>query len=275
MMETSFSTYSATQFLVFYALLGAAALAASLWLGRTMRPQGRDSAIQDASEWAYLAGGAKRLSAASLARLLGSGAISVEAHRTFAVDDPHGGHTDLERDLLEGRDQLKAREAQAIVSRHAPAIERRLIEKRLLLSHGERGLLRLTVAAPFLAVLAVGSYRARAGAAENEPIGHILELSLLFLVVMGIRLFCMKNRTQAGEAALVEGRSAHFRLQQAPQATELDLGVALFGTAVLVGTPYSPLHAMRQSGGGGGCGGSGGGDDGGSGCGGGCGGCGG
>jgi uncharacterized membrane protein YgcG len=58
-------------------------------------------------------------------------------------------------------------------------------------------------------------------------------------------------------------------------ADEAAMAVALFGTAVLVGTPWQPVHAMRQQQGSGDAGGSGGSDSGGGDGGGGCGGCGG
>ena len=64
-------------------------------------------------------------------------------------------------------------------------------------------------------------------------------------------------------------------MKRAPQASEAGYAVAIFGTGVLVGTPWEPLHAIQRSGGDTGTGGGGDGGGCGSGCGGGCGGCGG
>ena len=69
--------------------------------------------------------------------------------------------------------------------------------------------------------------------------------------------------------ALAADRARHLRLRQAPQSDEVTLAVALFGTAVLIGSPWEALHSMRTAQGGDGSGGA----DGGCG-GGGCGGCG-
>ena len=84
-------------------------------------------------------------------------------------------------------------------------------------------------------------------------------------------------------AAVADARNISKRLKTAPTTPEVGYGVALFGTAILAGTPYAELHAMREAARGDGSGGyaaddsdssdgSGSSD---SGCGGGCGGCGG
>ena len=78
--------------------------------------------------------------------------------------------------------------------------------------------------------------------------------------------------TAAGVATVQQMRARNGRFARAPRPDEAAMAVALFGTGVLVGTPWEPVHAMRQrDGDGGGADGS---SDGGCG-GGGCGGCGG
>ena len=93
-----------------------------------------------------------------------------------------------------------------------------------------------------------------------------------------IRLAQFNARTHAGDDAIAETRADMVRLRSAPTSGETGMAVGLFGTAVLVGTPFASLHAMRQpqsgDGGSGGDSGDGAGDGGGCG-GGGCGGCGG
>jgi hypothetical protein len=78
-------------------------------------------------------------------------------------------------------------------------------------------------------------------------------------------------RTRAGGEALRELREDNARLMRAPRESEVALAVALAGTAVLTGTPYTAYAQWRGASGGGdssggGC--SGGGDGGGGGCGG-------
>ncbi|VVT13498.1 conserved hypothetical protein [Erythrobacter sp. EC-HK427] len=108
--------------------------------------------------------------------------------------------------------------------------------------------------------------------------GFLVGLTALAAVLGIIRFLKFNPRTRAGEQTLAEAQERASRLKSAPRGEEVGFAVALFGTAVLVGTPFEPLHAMRQAqqggdSGGGGCGSDGGGDGG---CGGGgCGGCGG
>jgi hypothetical protein len=93
-----------------------------------------------------------------------------------------------------------------------------------------------------------------------------------------IRFAKFDGRTVAGITAVMQMREKSSRLRRAPQAGEAGIAVALFGTGILVGTPWEPVHAMRQQGSGDGSGGGGGSDsssDGGGDGGGGCGGCGG
>ena len=96
-----------------------------------------------------------------------------------------------------------------------------------------------------------------------------------------IRFFTIDPRTAAGIEAVQDLRARSDRFSRAPLPDEAAMAVALFGTTVLVGTPWEPVHAMRKPEGDGGSGCSGGSSDssssdGGSGCGGGgCGGCGG
>jgi prepilin-type processing-associated H-X9-DG protein len=136
---------------------------------------------------------------------------------------------------------------------------------------------------PFGVLFMIGLYRQRAGSALGEPTGFLVILLGLTVVLAVMRLANRDPRTRAGIAAVQAQHAKASRLRRAPQPEEAALAVALFGTAVLVGTPWEPVHAMRQpaSGDSGGSSDSGGdsssdSSDGGSGCGGGgCGGCGG
>lgn len=157
---------------------------------------------------------------------------------------------------------------------HADRLAARLQRAGLLLRPEERTRLRWLAVAPFAVLLMIGLYRQRAGSVLGEPTEYLLGLMALTLVLAIIRFARFDPRTAAGIALVKELRSRNARLARAPRAEEAALAVALFGTGVLVGTPWEPVHALRQQSGDGG-GGVEGGSDGGSGDGGGCGGCGG
>lgn len=129
---------------------------------------------------------------------------------------------------------------------------------------------------PLLFVIALGVFRLSAGVTQGEPVGYLTLMLLLLGFATLIRFFAHDPRTRAAREVVAAAKVRSSRMRRAPLAGETGAAVALFGTAVLVGTPLARLHAMRQasSGDGGGSSSSDGGSDGGGG-GGGCGGCGG
>ena len=147
----------------------------------------------------------------------------------------------------------------------------RLRRSGLLLRPEEYARIRWLSVLPFAALFLFGLYRQRAGSTLGEPTGFLVILLGLTLMLAVIRFIKSDPRTAAGLAALKDMRARNSRFSRAPRPDEAAMAVALFGTGVLVGTPWEPVHAMRKQEG----------DvadassDGGSGCGGGCGGCGG
>jgi uncharacterized protein (TIGR04222 family) len=158
----------------------------------------------------------------------------------------------------------------------AKAIKARLVRRGMLMREEEALKLRLYATAPYAVLLALGLYRQQAGAALGEPTWFLIALIALTFILAAIRFFKFSPRTLGGDRALAALAERSNRIRRAPQPAEIGLAVGLFGTAVLVGTPWESVHAMRQAASSGDGGSSGGSDgDGGGGCGGGCGGCGG
>lgn len=270
-VTTSFSTYSGPDFLLFYGALLIAAIIAGFWIPAFLRKDGQAHPVTDRLDLAWLAGGAARVTESVLARLLGSGAIGV-ADKKLRVVDSRTGSDFVENTILRLGGDFTLRDAHKSVKTYADDVDERLTNRGLLLERADRWTMRLAAVSPYLLVLGVGFYRRSAGLADGEDVG------LLTLMMAAVAFFALLRfarfdvRTRAGQAALAEGQEAHARLRSAPTSPELGLGVALFGTGVLAGTPYSDLHTMRQSTSGGSDSGCSSGD---SGCGGGCGGCGG
>ena len=285
-MVSDFSIYSGTQFLVLYGALLLLAVLASFYLARSLRPQGRGERANDRFERAFLSGGSGRVTETVVARLLSVEALVPRgSNKLLVVHDRSLGEDRAENAVLRIPGEFGMTKAHEAVLPFAEGIEERLIARELLLDSGQRWRLRLASALPLVVLLAIGLYRARAGLAEGEPIGILAVLLVVTAVIAIWRFLKLDPRTCSGIDALAQARTHDAHLRTAPPQRSLPDGVALFGTAILVGTPLSELHAMRQSasvngsgayvgdGGGGSDGDSGG--DGGSGCGGGCGGCGG
>lgn len=274
-----FSSWTGSDFLLFYtALLGLSILAA-WWIPVQLRAPGQRGESFDAEDSALLMGGPSAHTDSVIADLFARGALQnadgkLHVVQTNLPTSPAG------RALLAARAPFTRGEADTMLAIHATRIAARLRREGLLLRSEELNRLRLLSVMPFIMLFVIGLYRQRAGAAEGEPTGFLVGLMVLTVVLAVIRLAKFDKRTGAAIAAISELRERHARLRRAPQADEAGMAVALYGTAVLVGTPWEPVHAMRQQNGSGDSGDSGGssdgGSDGGSGCGGGgCGGCGG
>lgn len=278
-MHTSLSTYSGTDFLIFYAAAMLAAVIAGLWLPRFLRADGRDRAAGDL-ELAWLTARSGRVTETVLARLLGRDALEPAGSNTLRATRGASSKDPAEQAILRLTGSFGITEAHKALKPTISAVEAQLIDKDLVLGTGGRWGLRLTSILPYLAVLGLGWYRREAGLAEGEPVG-ILTIMMIALALLALLRFAVLDpRTRAGQDAVTEAQARSSRLRSAPTREELGLGVALFGTAVLVATPFSELHAMRQAASGDGSGGyssdSGSGDGGSGGDGGGgCGGCGG
>lgn len=275
-----FSSWTGSDFLLFYAgLLGFACLAA-WWIPVRLRDPGRHGAVDDLESFAVLSGGLDRLADSVLADLYVRGALIVQGKGQLTVADGGLGGSPAAKALLALDPPLTTHAARKALAVHAERVAARLQRAGLLLRPEEHTRLRWLSITPFAAVLLLGLYRQRAGDAIGEPTGFLVILLAATVLCAIIRFARSDPRTQAGIAVARQLQDRSTRTARAPRPEEAAMAVALFGTAVLVGTPWEPVHALRQQGSGDGGStaetGSESGSDGGSGCGGGgCGGCGG
>ena len=275
-MEIGFSSYTGLDFLLFYTLLLAAAVFAGFWIPANLRTDGSVARVDKAEELAMLAGGPVRLADSVLSQLYAAGLLRIEKKKLVTTGAiPEGTYGDAERDLLGQHHPMKWGEAREKILQHGSAIDRRLTDARLLMSHSERVKLRWLSVLPYVALMLIGGYRWLMGNHLGEPVGFLTMLLFLTLVLAIIRYAKFNPRTDTGNAELAQARSRHVRLESAPRQDEIALGVALYGTVILVGTPYAPVHDLRQQSADAGSGAGDGGCGDGGGCGGGCGGCGG
>jgi len=270
-----FASYSGSDFLVFYAVMLVTCVATGLWIPANLRPLGKRNEVKDVEEVAVLTGGADRLSVAVLSSLFAKGALTEGGKRKLTVADGSGGEGDAERAVLVKVGEFSTRDARKSLLAQARRVEARLIQRGLMMDKSERMRLRFLSTMPYALLFLLGLYRQQAGKALGEPTGILIALLIVTFVFGLIRFATGTKRTVAGQEAVKVLEEQGSRLKRAPQANEAGFAVALFGTGVLVGTPWEPVHAARQAGSGGDGGGasSDGGDGGG--CGGGCGGCGG
>lgn len=273
-----FSSWTGSDFLIFYSALLLAGCMAAWWIPSQMRDTGRRGEALDAESVALLAGGRDRFADAVLADLFVSGALEPSGKDRVAVVQRDIASGAAGKAVLVAGGPMTRGEARRIIDLHAERIAARLRRSGLLMWPEQHTRLRWLSITPFAALLVLGLYRQRAGSALSEPTGFLVILLGLTAILAVIRFVQSDPRTAAGIAAVSDLRTQSSRIARAPRPEEASLAVALFGTAVLVGTPWEPVHALRQKAGdGGGDGGGGSSDsngDGGS-VGGGCGGCGG
>jgi uncharacterized protein (TIGR04222 family) len=267
-----FSSWTGSDFLLFYSALLAGATAAAWWLPAQIRESGRRGDSQDLESVALLAGGRERLAESLLADLYVRGALAMADKGRLTVAQPRIDASPAARTLLASSAPITLADAKRLVAIHAERAAVRLRRSGLMLRAEDYARLRWLSVAPFGMLLMIGAYRQRAGSAMGEPTEFLIILMILTVVLAVIRFASSDPRTASGIAAVRQMREANGRFARAPRPEEVGMAVALFGTGVLVGTPWEPVHALKQKDGdsGGGDGGS----DGGSGCGG-CGGCGG
>jgi uncharacterized protein (TIGR04222 family) len=265
-------------FLALYAALFVGALLAGGAIAARLRPDGCEVPTSNEEELAVLAGGAPRLTETVVSRLLARGEASIEGGRVM-LGRASSGTSAIEREVTALPSPAKLNAIQRCVMAASKRIEDQLIARGLLMERGERRMLGLYAAAPLLLLIALGLAKFQVGVARDRPVGFLTAFLVVTVIAALIRVFVTAPHTKGGMAALRQARGRSARLQIAPTHDEMGTAVALYGTAVLVGSPMADLHRMRQGSGDGGgttgdssSGGDGGGDGGG---GGGCGGCGG
>ncbi|TAD82501.1 MAG: TIGR04222 domain-containing membrane protein [Sphingomonadales bacterium] len=272
-----FSSWTGSDFLLFYGLLLAFACGAAWWIPANLREPGRRGDSSDPESVALLAGGPARFTDSLLADLYVRGGLTALDGGKLAAVQQGLSASPAGKALLDQSGPITLAEARKLMAVHAERVAARLRRSGLLLRPEEFARLRWLSITPFAALLVLGLYRQRAGSAVGEPTGFLVMLLGLTVALAVIRFIKGDPRTMAGIATVKQLRAQNARLAQAPRPEEAAMAVALFGTGVLVGTPWEPVHAMCQqasdsggSGGGDSSSDSGGGDGGG-----GCGGCGG
>lgn len=275
-----FSSWTGSDFLLFYSVLLGFAGASAWWMPNLLREPGRRGSLDDLESVAVLTGGPTRLADSALAELYVHGGLVGGDKGKLAVARCDAAVSPAARTLLAAGEQLSRADAKKALDTHADLVASRLQRAGLLMRDADYTRLRWLSVSPYGALFLIGIYRERAGDAVGESTGFLVVLLLLTAVLAATRFFTIDPRTAAGIEAVRDLRERNGRFSRAPMPDEAAMAVALFGTMVLVGTPWEPVHAMRKpEGDGGGCGASGGdssSSDGGSGCGGGgCGGCGG
>ncbi|OYW44473.1 MAG: hypothetical protein B7Z33_11630 [Sphingomonadales bacterium 12-68-11] len=259
-------------FLALYAILFVVSFIASFAIAAWLRPEGREVPPSGEDELAVLAGGKDRLTETLLSRLLARGVATIERGK-FLFDRRVPVNGAVEREIVALSAPASWKAVGNVVGRAAERIQRDLEARGLLMDAGEARQLGLYAAMPLAILLLFGLIKVQVGLGRERPVGFLIAFMVVTAVVALIRVFATDRRTRGGKATLKRAQASAERLKLAAPREETGMAVALFGTAVLVGSPLADFHKLRQSssdgsggsgdsggdgGGGGGCGGCGG-----------------
>ena len=263
--------WDANAFLVLYAALVLGALAVGVMLSRALRPAGNAVRLTDQAEIALLTGGRSRYAETVTTRMLANGTLSLTAVgslETVGNAQPRGP---AERAIASLGPSFRFARVKGALNESADAMERKLVDRGLVIGGGDAIGMRLVRIAPLMLLLVFGALRWRLGVLRQENVGILILMMFVAAIVALVLFFRFDRRTRSTKAEIVSLRARNDRLRRAPREHEMDTAVALYGPVVLIGTPFADLHRSSD---GGGSGGTSDGGDGGGGCGG-CGGCGG
>lgn len=268
-------------FLQLYLILLVLALIAGFMIPRWLRPEGHDGYLTNPDELAYLAGGSDRFAETVTTRMLTAGAMVFDGAGKFALASGPAV-TAPERSVLALGGSPGWKEVRAALDAQAGSVEQRLVDAGLMMDRGTGWKMRFWQTSPYLMLLAFGTIKFQVGVARDKPVGFLTALLIVTVVFAMFRFVGLDRLTRGGRRVLANARGTSERLKRAPTNNEAALGVALFGTAILAGSDWAPLHRMRAGdggsssssdsgssdsgsggcgGGGGGCGGCGGGGD--------------
>ncbi|MCP5397578.1 MAG: TIGR04222 domain-containing membrane protein [Sphingomonadaceae bacterium] len=264
-------------FLMLYVALLVGAITAGFAIPAWLRPQGNSRRIDDPEEMAVLTGGKKRHAEVVASSLLARGGLEMLDKRRMAPGKAQVAKSSAERAVSNLVAPISFGDIGKAIALDSEAIEQRLIDRGQMMESGTAWQMRIFQTLPYLALMVFGYMKLEIGLSRDKPVGFLAILLIITALIALVRFFYVNRSTKGGIEAVKYAQSQSDRLRRAPTGEETATAVALFGTAVLVGTPFSDFHTMRQSSTGGDSGscGSDGGGDGGGGCGGGCGGCGG
>jgi uncharacterized protein (TIGR04222 family) len=234
-------------FLILYAALFVCCHLASRWIEHRLRPDGLTPLRLPAEDAALLAGGAPRYTEAVMAELLATGQVRLEGERDFTLAAIRPGGP--ARALAVLPRPFGWRPAERALAPLARAAQERLVRSGLLLGQGAAMQVRLGLALPYVLLVGFGLIKLGVGEARGRPVGFLTLLLIVTMVVAVVRFAGFDARTRAGQAALAQACARHARLRRAPALDEAGLGVALFGTTVLIGSGWEVLHRLRTAGG--------------------------
>jgi uncharacterized protein (TIGR04222 family) len=137
---------------------------------------------------------------------------------------------------------IRWREISSVLKSYAEPLADKLVANGLLMTNAERGNIRFWATLPYVTLLAFGATKGIIGDLRERPVGYLTVLLIVTAFLAAIRWFTIDRHTEAGRDAVARAVEQSRRLKAASTTSEMDLAVALFGTAVLAGSGIGDFH---------------------------------
>lgn len=240
------SSMTGSDFLFLYSVLLGVCAAAAWAIPHFGRTAGRPSEARDVESIALLSGGTSRMVDTVMADLYVRGGLEAVAGTRLAIARREVSATAAGKAVLAFAGPVNTRTVRDAIAIHAERLIARLRRGGLLVWPDDYVRLRWLSVLPLLCLLLFGLARLRIVTAADLS-GGPLSLLLGMTAVLAIARFIWSDpRTKAGRALVEELRTVRGRSIGGAGGEDATLAVALYGSAVLVGTPWEALHALRQ-----------------------------
>ncbi len=240
------SSMTGSDFLFLYGMLLGVCAAAAWTIPHFGRTAGRLGKLSDVESIALLAGGSSRMAEAVMADLYVRGGLEAVAGTRLAIANRGLSATTAGKAVLALEGAVNTRTVRDAIAIYAERLIARLRRGGLLMWPDHYLRLRWLSVLPLVCLLLFGLARLRLVIAADLSSGP-LSLLLGMTAVLAIARFIWSDpRTKAGLALVEELRAARGRSIGGAGGEDAALAVALYGSAVLVGTPWEALHALRQ-----------------------------
>ncbi|MBB3953147.1 TIGR04222 domain-containing membrane protein [Novosphingobium sediminicola] len=236
---------SGEQFLAVYAALLLAAAGMAWVLPHWLRPDGRTLVLHHPFELACLSGGATRYAETLVVTLMQAGHLALRDESHFEPLRPTAGLSRAEVTVLGLPPGTDWAMLMASLWGAIHWVELRLIARGLWVDRADWWRIRGWACLPYVLVLIFGVVRWEIALLHHQPVPYLGWLLLAALVGGILRCATIDRRTRGGARVLTRARREARNLGRGHQMEQAQMAVALFGTEVLMGTPYEALHRLR------------------------------
>lgn len=245
------------EFLAFYAAAGVALLiwnfVARKLVNSGPTPPDSNPTLTD-YETAYLQSGPERVFLTATVKLIQRGHLVLsENSKKIDLGRPLPAKADpIEKDVMNSHsDYSDPAKAQKNCRLNLEDINQKLLDDGLLVSAGKKKLIQFLTAGPFLLLFVLGLAKIVVGLQRDKPVLILIGFCVICLITTLMVSGTAPRLTGFGKRLLDSLRTRYAALKTdkaayTPGYDHIGLPVALFGTAVLLGSPYDSLGRTLQ-----------------------------